>query len=225
LIGGPRTWRRPDALQTNPGTSGRGRRTDLREILRLLGWTAAGGLLGCGGAFGLQSPTADYRDFSVQSLSLQQIGFDLGFDLGNPNSIALPVATLDWNLDLFQKPFTFGQVLFDEGPGEQRQDDINPDGGILTYLGIQNIPANSQLALNTPFTVAIADTFEGIARVALGEDVPFLIGGTLHVGSTFGSFDLPFSQGGVWPNGALIGFLDGIGTDILDGIISRYQGG
>src|SRR5687767_5527334 len=98
-----------------------------RRLLGLLGWTTARGLLGCGGSgnfFGLQSPTAQYQDFQVQSLNLEQIGLDLAFDLGNPNSIALPVATLDWNLDLFEAPFTFGQVRFEEDAGENRPDDI-----------------------------------------------------------------------------------------------------
>lgn len=197
-----------------------------RQILELLGVSAVGGLVGCSGLsnlLGLQSPTADYRDFQLQSLSLEQVGFDLGFDLGNPNEVALPVATLDWNLDLFQHPFTFGQVRFEDAAG--RQDDLNPDGGILTFLGIQNIPAQGQLALNTPFAVAITDTFEGIARIALGEDVPYGIGGSLLVTSRFGNFDLPFSYDGIWPNGALIGLLDDIAGSILDDLINGYQAG
>jgi hypothetical protein len=198
-----------------------------RELLELLGLTAAGGLVGCSGLsnlLGLQEPTADYRDFRVQSLSLQQVGFDLGFDLGNPNEVALPVASLDWNLDLFQRPFTFGQIRFEENH-EQLRDDINPEGGVLTYLGVQHIPAQGQLALNTPFAVAILDTFEGIARIALGEDVPFGIGGKLLVTSRFGNFDLPFSAQGVWPNRTLIRFLDSIADDILRDLIFGYQSG
>lgn len=197
-----------------------------RELLELLGVSAVGGLVGCSGLsnlLGLQSPTADYRDFELQSLSLEQIGFDLGFDLGNPNDVALPVATLDWNLDLFQNPFTFGQVRFEDAAG--RSNDLNPDGGILTFLGVQNIPAQGQLALNTPFAVAIASTFEGIARIALGEDVPWAIGGSLLVTSRFGNFDLPYSVDGVWPNGTIINLLDDIAGSILDDIINGYQSG
>ena len=173
--------------------------------------------LGLGDSLGIKSPDAEYRNLSVQSLSLEQIGFDLGFDLSNPNSFDIPVATLDWNLDLFQQPFTFGEIRFeDPEPGAAN---YTADGGILTFLGIQTLPANGTLDLQTPFNVALLDTFEGIIRIASGEDVPYTIGGTIHFQCAFGQWDLPFGYSGTWSNQEMIGVLETAGGSILEDIL------
>lgn len=175
------------------------------------------GCSGLGDILGVQEPTASYRDFTVESLTLDEIGFDLAFDLGNPNSFALPVATLDWRLDLFDGPFSFGQIRFQDPTDAPAED--SGELGVLTYLGVRSIPANGQLQLDAPFGVALLDTFEGLSRIALGEDVPFLIEGTIHLESRFGDFDLPFSESGVWDNAELLDFLEEIGSDALDDLI------
>jgi hypothetical protein len=171
---------------------------------------AAGGCGGGGELFGLQSPTADYRDFGVADLSLERIDLDLSYDLGNPNAIDLPLATLDWDLELFQEPFSFGQIRFEE-PAEGAPTE-GADGSVLSYLGVQTLPANGTLALQAPFSVALADTFEGITRVLGGQDVPWALSGTLHFQTAFGNVDVPLSQSGVWTNEEVVGFLEDLVT-------------
>jgi hypothetical protein len=177
-------------------------------------------LLGCNEALRgirVQEPTVEYKNFDVIEMDLQQVGFDLGFDLGNPNAFDLPVASLDWNLDLFDDAFSFGRIRFEEAAEGAAA--VTEFGGILTYLGVQSIPAGGEISLNAPFTVALLDTFEGISRVAMGEDVPYLIGGTLHFETAFTSFDLPFEVEGVWSNADLIAFVEAAGTGILDSLL------
>jgi len=168
---------------------------------------------GLGGAAGVEPPTAEYRDFRLSALSLDEVDFDLDFDLGNPNDFPLPVATMDWNLDLFHAPFSFGEIRFEDAPAAAPS--FNDAGGVLTFLGIKNIPAGGAMSLETPFTVALMDTFEGIARVAMGEDIPYTIGGVIHFETTFADFDLPFSVDGVWENGTIVDLVTGIGGDLL----------
>jgi len=170
-----------------------------------------------GNALGMKSPTASYRDLEVKNLSLEQIGFDLDFDLENPNGFDIPVATLDWNLDLFGEAFSFGKILFEDA--EPGADELAPEGAVLTYLGIEHIPANGALSLRTPFNVALLDTFEGIVRVATGEDVPYTIGGTIHFKSQFGQWDLPFTHSGVWANEDVVAVVEGAGAAILADIL------
>jgi len=176
-------------------------------------------LAGCGelgGLFGAEPPEATYRSFAVESLSLETIGFDLGFDLANPNQFDIPVVDLEWNLDLFDEPFSFGQILFEEPGSTQSAHTAN--GGVLTFLGVETIPANGELMLNTPFSVAIPQTFEGLVRVVMGEDVPFTIGGTIHFDSAFGQISVPFSQSGIIPNGEMYGYLSDLGADAIESL-------
>lgn len=187
-------------------------RTLIPLAVALIATSAGCGNLGLGG-LGVQPPTADYQDFKVAALSTEAIDFDLGFELANPNAFELPVASLDWNLDLFDSPFSFGQIFFEEVAGDAP--DTTSDGGVLTYLGVQSIPAGGALALETPFSVALRDTFEGILRVAAGEDIPYTIGGTLHFDSLFGSWDLPFEASGLWSNEELVAFLEDAGSGLL----------
>lgn len=186
-------------------------------LLALLLSMSATACLDFGDGFGVASPEAEYRDFAVKSLSFEQIGFDLDFDLGNPNSFPLPVGTLDWNLDLFDQPFSYGKILFEEAPTGAPTH--SADGGLLTYLGVQHIPANGEMMLKTPFNVALLDTFEGILRIAQGEDVPFTIGGTLHFESYLGQWDIPFSQSGVWSNGQMVRFLEDAGAGLIEDLV------
>lgn len=181
------------------------------------GLLSISGCMELGNALGMKSPSASYRDFEVKNLSLEQIGFDLDFDLENPNSFDIPVATLDWNLDLFGEAFSFGKILFEDA--EPGADALAPEGAVLTYLGIEHIPANGALSLRTPFNVALLDTFEGIVRVVQGEDVPFTIGGTIHFKSQFGEWDLPFSQSGIWSNEDVVAVVEGAGAAILADIL------
>ncbi len=166
---------------------------------------------------GIENPTAEYKDFDVQSLTLEQIGFDLDFDLGNPNNFDIPLATLDWNLDLFDEPFSFGQILFEDASPDAPG--IDEDRGILTYLGIETLPANGELGLNTPFNVAVLNTVDDVIRIVSGEDVPFTIGGTIHFESALGNFDLPFSQDGIWPNSDFVEFIEQIGEDAINDLL------
>ena len=175
------------------------------------------GCFGLGDGLGIDGPEAEYRELKVQTLSLERIGFDLGFDLFNPNAFDIPVATMDWNLDLFHTPFSFGEIRFENPEPGTRS--LTPDGGVLTFLGIKTLPANGTMALETPFNVALLDTFDGIVRIATGEDVPYTIGGTIHFESAFGQWDLPFAHSGVWSNQEMVRFLEAAGSSIIDDIL------
>ena len=210
------------------------RSTGLRRLGLAQSWQKAGGitsaallsalllanvLAGCGelgSLFGVEPPEATYRSLAVQNLSLETIGFDLGFDLANPNAFDLPVLQMDWNLDLFDEAFSFGQIYFEE-PGATESANTS-NGGVLTFLGVETIPGNGELLLNTPFSVAIPETFDGLVRVVMGEDVPFTIGGTMYFDSNFGRISLPFSQSGVIPNGDMYGFLSELGVDVIESL-------
>lgn len=123
------------------------------------------------------APTVKLKQAKLNQITTR--GLDLGVNLAvtNPNTYAMPLRKLDWNLDLFKSPFTNGAINLNNQIAAQR---------------------TTPVAINVPALFSRAAI--GIQRVAQGQQIPWGFGGKCTFQTQLGPVSVQFADQGVWPN-------------------------
>ena len=128
-------------------------------------------------AVGCTAPSAEVRQVSLQSISLQQLDFDLTLDFFNPNKIAVPVDGIDWGLALFGIDVANGSA--------------NPD---------EEIPAEGSTEVAVPITVSLAETADAARHLVSAREIPWNVDGTCRLRVAANTVEVDFSRAGNWEN-------------------------
>ena len=94
---------------------------------------------------GCALPEVTLKDALLTKLNQKGLEIGLNLDIYNPNEYALPLAAVDWDLDLFQSDFTAGQTAFSRNIPAQRRADVQVPIGIQ----FQTVAAGAQKLLTT----------------------------------------------------------------------------
>ncbi|GEM_PF-2618144 len=114
--------------------------------------------IGCS-ALNVQSPTAKVTGMNLRDIDTQGFTMDFAVDLGNPNAVALPLAAVDYKLDLAGTGLADGKM--------------NP---------AKSIPANGTQAVTVPVRLTYTNLIaaeNGIRKV--GWNVPYKLAGGVAV--------------------------------------------
>jgi len=147
------------------------RRFNRRASLALLAVCTSIGVAACA------APTVDVQQAALSKLTTTGFLVNLDLAVNNPNTYTLPLRHLDWNLDLYNAPFTRGGVDLDNR--------INPQstGRVRVPLGIrfQSVKA-------------------GVNNILAGKNIPWGIGGKCDFNTPVGPVFVRFAKDGVWAN-------------------------
>lgn len=114
--------------------------------------------IGCS-ALNVQSPTAKVTGMNLRDIDTQGFTMDFAVDLGNPNAVALPLAAVDYKLDLAGTGLADGKM----NPGK-------------------SIPANGSQAVTVPVRLTYENLIaaEGAIR-KVGWNIPYKLAGGVAV--------------------------------------------
>jgi LEA14-like dessication related protein len=123
------------------------------------------------------APQVSLKSALLTKISLQSLEIGLDLEIFNPNEYAVPLESIDWDLSLFDAPFTSGQTDFRRQLGAQARAQVR------VPLGIQF----SSLAM-------------GVDKLLTGRAIPWGIEGGCTFRTPAGPIRIDFSGSGSWAN-------------------------
>ena len=142
-------------------------------IVLILLASLVGSLSGCS----VQTPSARVRSASLTSLSLSNMKIKLGMNLRNPNTFALPISQIDWDLKVFERPLADGIVRLD-----------------------REVPAQGSSRFDVPLTISLKRASANVSDLLSGRRIPFKINGVVALDSPVGEVTTRFVKTGRWDN-------------------------
>ena len=126
---------------------------------------------------GCAAPTVELQKAVLTQLSLQSLEVGLDLDIFNPNQYAVPLETVDWNLTLFDAPFTQGQTEFS-----------------------RSLPAGKSASVRVPLDIQFSALALGVDHLLGGRSIPWHIEGGCTFRTPAGPIRIAFDGGGSWKN-------------------------
>jgi LEA14-like dessication related protein len=123
------------------------------------------------------APSVNLKQADLKQVTTAALNLGLAFDITNPNQYTLPLKRLDWNIDLYQSPFTSGAL----------------------NLGKQ-IGAGRTSRLDVPLAVKFPRTASAVQSILAGRPIPWAIGGKCHFETPIGPINVQFAKDGTWQN-------------------------
>lgn len=110
---------------------------------------------------------------------LTSSGLEVGLDMTvlNPNEYAVPIQAIDWDLSLFQSPFTSGTSNF-----------------------TTNIPAGQTAAFEVPIGISFRSVSVGVQNVLTRRTIQWGFEGACSFRTPAGPIRVGFDQNGTWRN-------------------------
>lgn len=151
---------------------------EIQRSTRLLGAALPlAALLLCGAGCAVQEPATRLEKARLTGLSFTEMDVELGFKVDNPNSFELPVAHVDWNLELFDGPFAEGVAQI-----------------------AKTLPAQGELGFDVPVTITLARAAQSAKRILDGKPLAWRLTGAVAFDSPFGVISVDFDRDGTWKN-------------------------
>ena len=117
----------------------------------------------------IEKPTVHVEEVKYQPVSLKEGRLDSRMQISNPNSFALPLRNLTYNLKLNGRVFVNSKLAFDK-----------------------DIPAKGMIELHVPIQFQYGELLHGISSVIMHRDIRFQLAGKLDLGLV----TVPFSKTG-----------------------------
>lgn len=148
-----------------------------RDLGLRVGLVSAAPVLAVGTLGGCAAPTVNLESALLQKLTTSLMEVGLNFELFNPNSYAIPIEGMAWQIDLFRDPFTNGQVDF------RRQ-----------------IPAQRTVEALVPIAINLQGLLRQIQGLLTQATIPWSIAGQIRFGAAGRAINAPFALDGSWAN-------------------------
>jgi hypothetical protein len=128
-------------------------------------------------ASGCQTPSVRLDNALLKKLTSN--GLEVGLDMTvlNPNEYAIPLQSVDWDLDLFQAPFTNGTSRFST-----------------------NIPAGRTANFEVPLGISFRSVSVGVQNVLTKRSIPWGFEGACSFRTPAGPIRVGFQRDGTWAN-------------------------
>lgn len=126
---------------------------------------------------GCQTPSVSLDNALLKKLTSS--GLEVGLDMSvfNPNEYAVPLQSVQWDLSLFQSPFTSGVSNF-----------------------TTNIPASRKANFEVPIGISFRSVSVGVQNVLTRRTIPWGFDGGCSFRTPAGPVSVGFSQAGSWQN-------------------------
>jgi LEA14-like dessication related protein len=126
---------------------------------------------------GCETPSVRLDNALLKKLT--STGLEVGLDMTvlNPNEYQIPLQSVDWDLDLFQAPFTNGQSSF-----------------------TTNIPPNRTANFEVPLGISFNTVSVGVQNVLTKRAIPWGFEGACSFRTPAGPIRVGFQRDGSWAN-------------------------
>lgn len=136
------------------------------------------------GACAVQRPTVDLHDVRLKGLSFSRVDVALDVSVQNPNTFALPIKGLDWELDLYGDEFAVGRASVGE-----------------------RIPAQGSSRIAVPLSIPYDRALSSAIKLLKGRDIAYELLGSLTFDTPIGDLPIAFTHRGSWNNPLKLGEL------------------
>jgi len=117
----------------------------------------------------IEKPTVYVKEVKYHPISLKEGQLDSQMQISNPNSFALPLRNMTYDLKLNDRLFANSKLAFDK-----------------------NIPAKGMIELHVPIRFEYGELLHGISSIITHQDIKFRLEGKIDLGL----IEIPFSKTG-----------------------------
>lgn len=129
------------------------------------------------GATACAPPTVNLRQANLTKITTTGFAVAMNLSIFNPNMYSVPLNSVEWKLDLFNRAFTNGVVRTRE-----------------------QIGAGATSSVNVPLGVRFKSVSLGVKNFMNGRDIPWALSGRCNFQTPVGPVYVAYARGGTWAN-------------------------
>ena len=145
-------------------------------------------------------PTVNLKRADLNKITTTGFKVLMSLNVFNPNSYTLPLRTVGWNLELFERPFTKGSVNTSH-----------------------QITAQHNAEVEVPLGIRFSTVSLGIRDLMAGRDIPWGIQGQCAFDTPLGPISANFARKGAWASPLQKGIKLGQSHEELPAVSTRQE--